>query len=71
MTTEGKDADKPEPIRRRCLKCGKEFDSKDRKRNWLCPKCNGQNAAASKMDVTRVEDTQPQPRSWDYKRDKR
>jgi ribosomal protein L37AE/L43A len=33
-----------EPCTRNCLKCGKPFQSYDRKKNWQCKKCLGKSA---------------------------
>jgi Zn finger protein HypA/HybF involved in hydrogenase expression len=33
----------PEPIERECLRCRKTFQSKDRKKNWLCGECTNKN----------------------------
>jgi tRNA(Ile2) C34 agmatinyltransferase TiaS len=47
-------------VDRRCLRCDKRFESIDRKRNWICPKCRSNPDPYTKPAC-------PAPDHWEVK----
>ena len=48
-------------VERRCLRCDKQFESIDRKRNWISPKCRSNPDPYIKRTCTAPEHWESNP----------